>query len=282
MQNKIMLSLGVLILFATSECAHAQSVAWRNNLQRAAAESSKSQKPILLDITATWCTYCKKMKKTYANRDISRQINSCFIPVVLDADQNQKLMNTLGVEALPATIIISPKFEVVKKIVGYQTPAELNREIGKFCRRAAKKKQIAQRTTRPASSKKQTKPAPFAFKKLCLVTLLEKREMKYGNTKFASTFNGQKVCFASAEMKRKFDANPAKYWPVLNGLDVVNYADKRMKKAGNPGWVAIYRDRIWFFATDSERQQFAKTPNRYTAYGLRNIARSRTGNSIRH
>lgn len=282
MQGRTVLSLGIVILLAALEDAHAQKVVWRSDIRQAAAAASKSQKPMLVDFTATWCTYCKKMKKTYEHRDIAKHLQSCFILVRLDADQNQKLMNAIDVEALPTTVILSPKFEVIKKIQGYRTPAELKVQLEKFCNHTPKQKRIAKRTTRPAISKPPANPVPFAFKQLCLVTLLEKREMKYGNAKFSSKFHGQEVCFASAEMKRNFDANPEKYWPVLNGNCVVNYADRRTNETGNPGWVAVYRDRIWFFATDSERQQFAKTPDRYSAYGTRNIAQSQKSKSTRN
>jgi YHS domain-containing protein len=249
-------ALGVLILAVVLSCgrnAARGEVHWQTNLKSAAREAQRRQKPMLVEFTASWCGFCRKMKQTtFRDREVIQHVNACFVPVSVDADKNEDLMKAVGVTGLPTTVIISPKFQVVKKITGYQSPTEMSRHLGGLCPRA----EIA---------KTAAKPEPPAFGGRCLVSMLDDRKLRSGSAKYVTLYRGRTLQFASAENKRKFDAAPRKYWPAAAGDCPVTLRENAVRIAGDATSAVIYRGRLWFFASKEQRKQFAESPAKYAA-----------------
>ncbi len=113
---------------ATPRTAQVQKpIVWQTNLKAALAQSEQTKRPMLLKFTASWCGYCHKLKKVaFSDPRIIGQVQSHFIPVLVDADENPKLMEALEVEGLPTMVVVSSDLEVITKIVGYQTPDQLS------------------------------------------------------------------------------------------------------------------------------------------------------------
>lgn len=111
----------------------AGGIPWRTNLKAAAKESKQTEKMMLLKVTADWCFYCKKMKKSFNQKSVAKQINDCFVPVLVNADKHPKLVEAIGVEGLPTTVILTSNYKIVKKITGYKNATDLKRELEKFC-----------------------------------------------------------------------------------------------------------------------------------------------------
>lgn len=127
-------SLTALLFLATAAVAAERDaprrITWQTNLGKATAASKAAKRPLLIKVTASWCGYCRKMKKTtFADETVVENINANFIPVTVDADENQKLMRTLHVQALPTTVIASPDMTVIKKIVGYKNANQLTSDL---------------------------------------------------------------------------------------------------------------------------------------------------------
>ncbi|MCH8829844.1 MAG: thioredoxin family protein, partial [Planctomycetes bacterium] len=149
-----MLLAGLAALSLLAVRAQAENFTWRSDLHQAAAESKKLQKPMLLEFTASWCGYCRKMKQTtFRDKSVCRQINGCFVPVTIDADKHQELMKAVHVEYLPTTIVISPQLVVLKRIQGYHTAAQYRKQLGGICRLAKHES-----AGKPTSSQKNIKP----------------------------------------------------------------------------------------------------------------------------
>ncbi len=107
-------------------------IVWQTNLKAALAEAEQTKRPMLLKFTASWCGYCHKLKKVaFSDPRIIHQVEANFIPVLVDADKNPKLMEALEVEGLPTMVLVSPDLEVITKIVGYQTPDQLTAKFQK-------------------------------------------------------------------------------------------------------------------------------------------------------
>jgi YHS domain-containing protein len=198
------------------------------------------------------------MKRSYADEHVSRHLKDCFIPVVIDADKNERLVASVGVEALPTTVIVSPDLKILKRITGYKTPKQLEKDLGELCG-----KRHRTQTPRVVARMKSPVARNFAYGNYCLVSLLEQRLLKQGNAEHTSTFDGNLVCFASAQHKERFDANPETYWPVMNGGCSVTAVEKGISHAGLPDFGAVYHGRLWFFADEAHRERFAMGPERY-------------------
>jgi len=253
----------VILLFscvagALSGQALAAKIAWQNDFRKAAAEATRLKKPMLIEVTATWCTYCRKMKFTYADTRITKHVNHCFVPVAVDADTNKRLMTALGVESLPTTVIVSPDMKILRRISGYQTPVQLGRQLQQICRanQASPKRPVPAQVV---ASKRQT----IAFDRYCLVSLLDDKTLRIGSSRYTARYRGKTVCFSSDAHRKRFEANPGKYWPWNDGMCLVSAIDQRTRQTGSPRWSALYDSRIWFFSDKTHRDRFAREPKKY-------------------
>jgi thiol-disulfide isomerase/thioredoxin/YHS domain-containing protein len=264
-----------------SLAAGSSKVTWQTDLKQAVHEAGRAQKPLLVEFTASWCGYCRKMKQTtFADERIARHVNGCFVPVSVDADQNGRLMRSVGVEALPTTVILSHDLRVVRRIAGYQTPAQLEEHLGAICVHEEAEltpvsiepvpEQSSPGTqpsvTPPAAAQPATaqpQPLPWAFDRVCLVSLLDDHRLRTGRSSLSVTYRGQRLCFATAEHVRRFEQNPELYWPVLDGHCVVSQIDEELDHPGRGREALVYRNRIWLFADRERRNRFYKNAAEY-------------------
>lgn len=97
------------------------------------ALAKKENKPIFLDISASWCGYCKKMKsKVYTDAEVANYYNSNFINVSVDGEKGEgaDLARKYGVKGFPTFVFINPDGSLTKKSAGYQVPGRFL-ELGK-------------------------------------------------------------------------------------------------------------------------------------------------------
>ena len=113
-------------------------IQWRTDIQAANRESSKTGLPILMKFSAKWCGPCKRMKsETFTDASLADMINSCFIPVEVDTDQNESLARQLRIESVPTTMVISPQGDILERREGFQSAAQLKGAIARFCQEPA-------------------------------------------------------------------------------------------------------------------------------------------------
>lgn len=113
-------------------------IQWRTDIQAASRESSETGLPILMKFSAKWCGPCKRMKaETFADPRLAEMINTCFIPVEVDTDQNEQLARQLRIESVPTTMVISPQGDIVERREGFQSADQLTGAIARFCRQPA-------------------------------------------------------------------------------------------------------------------------------------------------
>lgn len=114
--------------------AQPADIAWRRDYGKALEESARTGKPLLVQVTADWCGFCNKMKaETLRDAHLIRHVNDCFIPLLLDADKNDRLVRQFKIEALPATVIVSPKRLIEQRLVGFQNVMQFDTAITKVC-----------------------------------------------------------------------------------------------------------------------------------------------------
>jgi thioredoxin-related protein/YHS domain-containing protein len=274
---------GLVLLAVVTSHAHradAAGVDWRTDIRAAVKEAETKKRPLLMKITASWCGYCKKMEaQTFRNPRLAKQINECFVPVVVDADENKKLVKAIGVDGLPTTVIVSPSLEIVKKITGFKTVAQLDRDLDGLCQvgheelasteppqptpevRPATAKSPEVRTV-PVKPVTQSRPK-FAFDSLCIVSLLADRKIREGLPAHTVLYRGQTICFLSAEHKQAFVADPQAYWPQNDGICPVTAMEQDTRQIGEPRAAAVYQARLWFFVSKEQRRKFAAAPEKY-------------------
>jgi thioredoxin len=136
--NKIVLSIaGILLLLAVSipgnskgnpdDSKHGikfQEGSWNSALELAKSEN----KLIFLDVFASWCGPCKKMKaKTFTDKEVGEFFNSNFINVSLDGDtkEGSKIADQYNVRGYPSLIFVNGDGKVVNRTAGYMNEKQI-------------------------------------------------------------------------------------------------------------------------------------------------------------
>ena len=97
---------------------------WKDALAKAKAEN----KLIFLDIYATWCGPCKKLKaKSFVSAKVGTYFNDKFINVTLDGEEGEGIIlaEKYRLQAYPTLLFIDGDGNVKKGAVGYYNPSEL-------------------------------------------------------------------------------------------------------------------------------------------------------------
>lgn len=260
----LLFTLSLLFTHTLFSNAQGEEIHWRTDLKEAARQARAENKAMLVQIGASWCGFCHKMEKeTYQNPKVIKHVNACFIPILVDADQNAALVEAVGVNGLPTTAIITPQLKIVKKISGYVDAPEMEGHLNKICL-ATHEQAAPAGSKQPIKKMSQKKETPqFAFKGICLVSMLDDQLLEQGTAEFTSEYQGRKLCFVSQEHKQKFDANPERYWPAFGGTCRVSQKDQNRAVEGDPHAGGVYREKLVFFSSEAERDRFSSNPSFY-------------------
>lgn len=102
------------------------AIAWQKDLKAAQRQAAATGKPMLLVFGADWCKFCKTYEReTLGHPTMAGYVNREFVPVHLDFERDGEVAETLKVEALPCTVVLSPEADLLGRIVGNQAPKDL-------------------------------------------------------------------------------------------------------------------------------------------------------------
>lgn len=117
----------------TSDDETANRIQWRTSLRLVQQEAFETGRPLLLKFSASWCGPCHRMKsETFSDPELAAYINDHFIPVEIDADENQRLVRRLRVDSLPTTLVISPHGRIVQRRTGFQSATQLGNALAQY------------------------------------------------------------------------------------------------------------------------------------------------------
>lgn len=105
----------------------------RGNWNEALKLAKKENKLIFLDIYATWCGPCKRLKaNTFSNKEVGKFYNTNFINVALDGETGDGAMlaSQYNLTSYPSLLFINAAGKIVTLTGGYHSPSELL-ELGK-------------------------------------------------------------------------------------------------------------------------------------------------------
>lgn len=97
-----------------------QEFHWRTDLKSAHSESVAKNRPILIFIGDGSCGYCTRMEEsTLADPETIEFINDEFVPLRLNVDDHERVVEVLEVERIPCTIALTPQADLLARITGY-------------------------------------------------------------------------------------------------------------------------------------------------------------------
>ncbi len=92
----------------------AHQISWRAWSREALQEARRSQRPVLLALSAVWCHWCHVMDETtYSDPAVIAFIQKNFIAVRVDADRRPDIDALYNQGGWPSTVILTPEGEVM-------------------------------------------------------------------------------------------------------------------------------------------------------------------------
>jgi len=104
----------------------ANVINWHEWSNEAFALAEQQKKLVLLDISAPWCQFCKKMKAvTYKDPGVINIINDSYIAIHADIELSSDVRMLYGDFGVPGTVILTPDREEINKRLGYIPPQQM-------------------------------------------------------------------------------------------------------------------------------------------------------------
>jgi len=101
-----------------------EKLPWLEQFDDARRQAERVGRPILVDVGAPWCAWCKKLEEEFA-QEVARKELARWTLLRLDADDSTEEVRSLNVTALPALRILTPRGELVASQDGFMTAADL-------------------------------------------------------------------------------------------------------------------------------------------------------------
>ena len=279
----------------------AAEIPWSTNIEDALHQAAANGQPVLMEFTAEWCVFCKKMEKTtFKNADVAQRISRDFVAVKVDADQNKDLVKDLGIKGLPAILIVSPDLKVIERISGFQTPEVLIPKLEAVTAALLTQGLPAtivsaqDPTQRPknAVSRQESfepqaaKPSRPARKELEFEAITQDEAPRAGRRPSVAPLKTPLVDVQVAGQPKPAmpdatdtdpdsffrtisreqtpqDAEPAKSGPAFDGLCIVSAVDGRELVKGTDRNQVNYRGKILYFSSIEHKEQFLASPATY-------------------
>ena len=112
--------------FAEDSVSAETKVQWHQWSSETFALAAQQNKLVLLDISAEWCQFCKKMKAvTYQDPQVVKIINDNYIAVNADIETTTDVQILYGNFGVPGTVILTAERDELNKRLGYIPPQQM-------------------------------------------------------------------------------------------------------------------------------------------------------------
>src|SRR3954462_419740 len=128
-------------LLAAPAVAQQEAVHWHKDLESAKAVAKQTGRLVLVHFWTPSCGPCMALNQNVFNQPgVASAIETQFVPVKLNADENSATATWYGISRVPTDVIVTPDGQLVAKLVSPPTPAayvaEVTAAAGKFASRS--------------------------------------------------------------------------------------------------------------------------------------------------
>ena len=120
------------VLLAAALPAAAQDVPWRLDYPAARREAKELNRPIVMDLGAENCVWCKRLDATtFRDPAVAKLLRERFVAIKVDAGQQAALAQALGVQSYPTLVFAAPDGKILGKHEGYVEPQRFVQQLQK-------------------------------------------------------------------------------------------------------------------------------------------------------
>jgi YHS domain-containing protein len=252
------------------------AISWRSDYPSALDEARSRNRLLWIHFTAPWCPSCARMEQDSLSHPAVRAFaHQGFVPLKLRSDLNQELALRFELSGLPATVIVTPRREVVAVREGYLGPSELGKLLEnslsrqrartKLATTGERKGHAAGPGTRPIQEPRPAtwKETEVALSGYCPVSLISDRRLVQGQAEYTVTHEGRLYRLANLITFNQFRRDPERYVPANGGNCPVAHIDRRSTEAGDPRYGALFEGRLFLCASEADQQRLLREPARY-------------------
>jgi len=93
-------------------------IGWLSDYEQAVSEAQQAGKPLLVDVSTTWCSACKRLDEEVFSRSDVAESSRRFVSVRVDAEKRPDLEKRFEVSGYPTIIFLRPDGEEVGRVRG--------------------------------------------------------------------------------------------------------------------------------------------------------------------
>jgi uncharacterized protein YyaL (SSP411 family) len=117
----------LLVCFSASQ---AQEVRWRTDYAAALKESETSGHPLFVDFYTPACVWCQRLDATtFRDPAVASMLNERFVPLKIDGNQTLWLVQALGIQRYPSTVIAAPDGTIRSTHTGYKDASQMAADL---------------------------------------------------------------------------------------------------------------------------------------------------------
>ena len=244
-------------------------VAWQSDLDAARKIAQETNRPILCHFGAVWCGPCQKMERSvFPRREVRYHLSQSVVGVKIDVNKNPELARRFGVTQFPTDIFLEPSGTEILKTTGFKQVSEYTalmvrartRYQDLLVARELNSKRSPDSTVLPVQPDSDQVAMLGGY---CPVTLWKSRRWVKGSPRIRGQYQGQIYEFATEEELKEFKLSPERYVPQFLGCDPVIVWESDRAVPGETEFGAFYDEQLFLFASNENRTQFKKSPDRY-------------------
>jgi len=115
----------MLLVSITTKTSYRDGISFfEGSVKEALATAQQEKKPVFVYVYADWCGVCKKLKKSFKDKEAGAYYNKNFINIAVDGEteEGSLLLQKYAVKSYPTLLILDGTGKLQTRTTGYHTP----------------------------------------------------------------------------------------------------------------------------------------------------------------
>ena len=139
--SKFSLICLLVFLFSGAAVVDPGEIVW-TSIEELDAKLKAEPRPVVIEMYATWCGWCKKMDKTtFADPEVAALLNQTVYLVKINGEttdsftflgkqtNGKEMRNSLKIQGYPTFVLLDKQQEKLEVVPGYKKPAQLKKIV---------------------------------------------------------------------------------------------------------------------------------------------------------